>query len=128
MPAMVRPEERFDEAIGHFLNMLPIRSELNPADTFSGFISKLQLTILDGLDHAPYPFPKMVRICIFLESSRFTGISNCFFYQNFLQSGSYQSLLSRYADFFSVDFVDCIHQEGEYKLVFELWETEEKWS
>lgn len=62
------------------------------------------------------------------QSSRFTGISNRFFYQNFLQSGSYQSLLSRYADFFSVDFVEYIHQEGEYELVFELWETEEKWS
>lgn len=26
MPAMVRPEERFDGVVGHFLNMLPIRS------------------------------------------------------------------------------------------------------
>ncbi|MCV2515295.1 amino acid adenylation domain-containing protein [Bacillus subtilis] len=127
MPAMVRPEERFDDAIGHFLNMLPIRSELNPADTFSSFISKLQLTILDGLDHAAYPFPKMVRDLNIPRSQTGSPVfQTAFFYQNFLQSGSYQSLLSRYADFFSVDFVEYIHQEGEYELVFELWETEEK--
>ncbi len=35
-------------------------------------------------------------------------------------------MLSRYDDFFSVDFIERIHQEGEYELVFELWETEEK--
>lgn len=129
IPAMVRPEERFDASIGHFLNMLPIRSELNPADTFSEFISKLQLTMLDGLDHAAYPFPKMVRDLNAPRSQTGSPIfQTAFFYQNFLQSGSYQNLLSRYDDFFSVDFIERIHQEGEYELVFELWETEEKWS
>ncbi|MCY8320675.1 amino acid adenylation domain-containing protein [Bacillus inaquosorum] len=127
VPAMVRPEERFDASIGHFLNMLPIRSELNPADTFSDFISKLQFTMLDGLDHAAYPFPKMVRDLNVPHSQTGSPVfQTAFFYQNFLQSGSYQSLLNRYADFFSVDFVERIHQEGEYELVFELWETEEK--
>ncbi|MCO4850729.1 non-ribosomal peptide synthetase [Bacillus vallismortis] len=127
MPAMVRPEERFDASIGHFLNMLPIRSELNPADLFSEFVTKLQFTMLDGLDHAAYPFPKMVRDLNIPRSEAGSPVfQTAFFYQNFLQSGSYQNLLSRYADSFSVDFVEHIHQEGEYELVFELWETEEK--
>ncbi|TYS11712.1 amino acid adenylation domain-containing protein [Bacillus subtilis] len=126
MPAMVRPEERFDASIGHFLNMLPIRSELNPADIFSEFVAKLQFTMLDGLDHADYPFPKMVRDLNIPRSEAGSPVfQTAFFYQNFLQTGSYQNLLSRYADFFSVDFVERIHQEGEYELVFELWETEE---
>lgn len=34
--------------------------------------------------------------------------------------------MSNYKDSFSVDFVESIHQEGEYELVFELWEEEEK--
>ncbi|WP_276736066.1 non-ribosomal peptide synthetase [Bacillus sp. (in: firmicutes)] len=127
MPAMVRPEERFDASIGHFLNMLPIRSELNQEDIFNEFMSKLQLTMLDGLDHAAYPFPKIVRDLNIPRSQTGSPVfQTAFFYQNFLQSGSYQNLLSRYADFFTVDFVEHIHQEGEYELVFELWETEEK--
>ncbi|MEG7378241.1 amino acid adenylation domain-containing protein [Bacillus subtilis] len=126
MPAMVRPEERFDASIGHFLNMLPIRSKLNPEDIFSEFVAKLQFTMLDGLDHADYPFPKMVRDLNIPRSEAGSPVfQTAFFYQNFLQTGSYQNLLSRYADFFSVDFVERIHQEGEYELVFELWETEE---
>ncbi|MFT0802662.1 amino acid adenylation domain-containing protein [Bacillus swezeyi] len=127
MPAMVRPEERFDSSIGHFLNMLPIRSELKAAETFSEFVSRLQFTILDGLDHASYPFPKMVRdLNISRQQAGSPVFQTAFFYQNFLQSGSYQSLLSGYKDSFSVDFVGGIHQEGEYELVFELWEEEEK--
>ncbi|MEC1645619.1 non-ribosomal peptide synthetase [Bacillus halotolerans] len=127
MPAMVRPEERFDSSIGHFLNMLPIRGELKAAETFSEFVSRLQFTILDGLDHAAYPFPKMVRdLNISRQQAGSPVFQTAFFYQNFLQTGSYQSLLSKYKDSFSIDFVESIHQEGEYELVFELWEEEEK--
>ncbi|MCI4171113.1 condensation domain-containing protein, partial [Bacillus spizizenii] len=76
-----------------------IRSELNPADTFSEFISQLQLTMLDGLDHAAYPIPKMVRDLNAPRSQTGSPIfQTAFCYQNFLQSGSNQNLFSRYSD------------------------------
>lgn len=126
MPAMVRPEERFDSLIGHFLNMLPIRSEVKGTKTFSEFVHTLQLTLLDGLDHASYPFPKMVRdLNIPRHQAGSPVFQTAFFYQNF-QSASYQNMFRQYEEFFSVDAVEGIHQEGEYELVFELWEEEEK--
>ncbi|QUF67160.1 non-ribosomal peptide synthetase [Bacillus atrophaeus] len=126
MPAMVRPEERFDSLIGHFLNMLPIRSEVKGTKTFSEFVHTLQLTLLDGLDHASYPFPKMVRdLNIPRHQAGSPVFQTAFFYQNF-QSASYQNMFRQYEESFSVDAVEGIHQEGEYELVFELWEEEEK--
>ncbi|MCI4170660.1 condensation domain-containing protein, partial [Bacillus spizizenii] len=85
----------------------------NQADTFSEFISKLQVRMLVGLDHAAYPFPKMVWDLNAPRSQTGSPIfQTAFFYQNFIQSGSYQNLLSRYSYFLSVDFIDRIHQVG----------------
>ncbi|MDU0812757.1 non-ribosomal peptide synthetase [Bacillus siamensis] len=122
MPAMVRPEERFDGVIGHFLNMLPIRSRAGRKETFADFVQKVQDAVLDGLDHSFYPFPKMVRDVHATPRQNGSPIfTNAFFYQNFLQHSSYQSMLDEYKEF-SCEFVKGIHQEGEYDLVFELWE------
>ncbi|QBG56188.1 non-ribosomal peptide synthetase [Bacillus amyloliquefaciens] len=122
MPAMVRPEERFDGVIGHFLNMLPIRSRAGRKETFADFVQKVQDAVLDGLDHSFYPFPKMVRDVHAKPRQNGSPIfSNAFFYQNFLQDSSYQSMLDEYNEF-SCEFVKDIHQEGEYDLVFEMWE------
>lgn len=122
MPAMVRPEERFDGAVGHFLNMLPIRSRAGRKETFADFVQKVQDAVLDGLDHSFYPFPKMVRDVHAKPRQNGSPVfSNAFFYQNFLRHSSYQSMLDEYKEF-SCEFVKDIHQEGEYDLVFEMWE------
>ncbi|WP_446476152.1 amino acid adenylation domain-containing protein [Bacillus velezensis] len=122
MPAMVRPEERFDGVVGHFLNMLPIRNRAGRKETFADFVQKVQDAVLDGLDHSFYPFPKMVRDVHAKPRQNGSPVfSNAFFYQNFLQHSSYQSMLDEYKEF-SCEFVKDIHQEGEYDLVFEMWE------
>ncbi|MBT2575230.1 amino acid adenylation domain-containing protein [Bacillus sp. ISL-51] len=122
MPAMVRPEERFDGVIGHFLNMLPIRNRVNRKEPFAQLVKKVQDTVLDGLDHSFYPFPKMVRdVNVKPQQIGSPIFTTAFFYQNFLQNTSYQSMLDQYEEF-SCEFVKDIHQEGEYDLVFELWE------
>ncbi|TCS93648.1 non-ribosomal peptide synthetase [Hazenella coriacea] len=126
MPVMVRPEERFDQLIGHYLNMIPIRSRIPETGSFLEFVNQLQLTVLDGLDHAPYPFTRMIRdLNIPRNQVGFPIFQTAFYYQNFLQSTSYKKMLSQYENTVSVDFVEGIHQEGEFELVFELWDEED---
>ncbi|GER89935.1 hypothetical protein KDW_40970 [Dictyobacter vulcani] len=126
MPVMVRPEERFDTLIGYFLNMLPIRGRVLRTESFVTFLNTLQLTLLDGLDHAPYPFPRMVRALNMAHTPSAAPLFRAaFFYQNYLQSISYKEMFSQYKPLFSVDFVEGIHQEGEYELVFELLDEED---
>ncbi|GAF07307.1 long-chain-fatty-acid-CoA ligase [Paenibacillus pini JCM 16418] len=126
MPVMTRPEERFESMIGNFLNMLPIREKIRDQATFEEFIQNLQYTLLDGLDHAVYPLPRMVQN----RNKSFPGGSQLFqtaFYsQNFQQSTSYKQLIHEYAPDSSIEFVDGLHQEGEYELIFELWDEDDR--
>ncbi|MBU9710067.1 amino acid adenylation domain-containing protein, partial [Paenibacillus sp. AK121] len=127
MPVMVRPEERFDQLIGYFVNMLPIRSQVLETETFLDFMKKLQMTVVNGMDHAPYPFPALVRA---LNVPRLLASSpvfqTVFSYQNYLQTSSLQQLCAPYSDSFTVELVEEIHQEGEYELVLELLEQEQE--
>ncbi|MGG4217621.1 amino acid adenylation domain-containing protein, partial [Paenibacillus jamilae] len=127
MPVMVRPEERFDPLIGYFVNMLPIRSQVSETETFLDFIKKLQMIVVNGMDHASYPFPTLVRALnvprLLASSPVFQAV---FSYQNFLQTSSLQQLCAPYRDSFVVELVEEIHQEGEYELVMELLEQEEE--
>lgn len=125
MPVMVRPEQRFDKAIGLFLNMIPIRSQAKLDLPFLDFIHHVQLTVLDGLDHASYPFSRIVGDSSSLGHRLGSSLLQAaFFYQNFFHSTSYREIFSQHKDLFSVDLVREIHQEGEYPLVFELWEED----
>ncbi|WP_226001895.1 non-ribosomal peptide synthetase, partial [Paenibacillus sp. BJ-4] len=127
MPTMVRPEQRFDKLIGYFVNMLPIRSQMSETETFLDFMKKLQLTVVNGMDHASYPFPALVRelnVPSMLTSS--PVFQAVFSYQNFLQNSSFQQLCMPYKNIFFVELVEEIHQEGEYELVLELLEQEEE--
>ncbi|RTZ31355.1 amino acid adenylation domain-containing protein, partial [Paenibacillus polymyxa] len=127
MPVMVRPEERFDQLIGYFVNMLPIRSQVSETETFLDFMKKLQITVVNGMDHAPYPFPALVRALNVPRLQASSPVFQAVFsYQNFLQTSSLQQLCAPYSDSFTVELVEEIHQEGEYELVLELLEQEEE--
>ncbi|MCY9076593.1 condensation domain-containing protein, partial [Bacillus inaquosorum] len=61
VPTMGRPEDSFESIIGYFINMMAVRSKNIGSQPFTAFIRELQLTMADGLDHAAYPFPALVR-------------------------------------------------------------------
>ncbi|MDQ0497108.1 non-ribosomal peptide synthetase, partial [Paenibacillus brasilensis] len=127
MPVMVRPEQRFDQLIGYFVNMLPIRSRMSATETFLDFMKKLQTTVADGMDHASYPFPALVRELNVPRTQTSSPVFQATFsYQNFLQTSSFQQLCKSYKNIFFVEWVEDIHQEGEYELVLELQEQEEE--
>ena len=48
--------------IGYFLNMLPIRSRLEPDQSFGYVLSQLKQTLRDAFAHADFPFEQMVKI------------------------------------------------------------------
>src|SRR5262249_61545341 len=60
-PTVGRPQERFDAMVGYCINMMALRSQIDGRRTFAHFVRELELTLVDGLDHAAYPFPALVR-------------------------------------------------------------------
>jgi polyketide synthase PksN len=123
MPAMGRPEERFDSQIGYFVNMLPIRSRVSAEQSFAQLLQELQLTVVDGLDHGMYPFPAIVRE---LNTDRARTDSpifqTAFVYQNFLPETSLKTGDDQSQTALRIDFIAEIHQEGEFEFGLEIFD------
>lgn len=123
MPAIVRPQAQFDSLIGYFINMIPIRSQDLGNKSFSTFLQELQLNMADSLDHVSYPFPVLVRE---LNVPRTPGIPPvfqvAFFYQNLSQTTSFRDILTGYDRTLPLEFIEEIHQEGEYEFALETLE------
>ncbi|MFG0214768.1 amino acid adenylation domain-containing protein, partial [Brevibacillus porteri] len=125
MPTMGRPEERFDSLIGYFVNMIPIRSQVTGEKSFSQFIRELQLTLIDGLDHAVYPFPAMVREANIPRLHGNSPVFDIIFtYQNFLQSQNLQRFYDECQNKLAIELMEGVHQEGEYEFELEVFEQE----
>ncbi|WP_316234768.1 non-ribosomal peptide synthetase [Bradyrhizobium sp. SZCCHNR1020] len=119
VPTMGRPEERFEKLIGHFVNMIAIRSRLKGDDCFSDLMRTVQVTLVDGLDHAEYPFPALVRELNVPRSERTPIFQVAFMYQD-------ESILRLDAGFpadgplATAQMIPGVNQEGEYELVLEV--------
>lgn len=52
------PELR--EQIGFFVNSLPLRLALDPAESFGGLLGKVRTAVIEGVTHQAYPFDRLV--------------------------------------------------------------------
>ncbi|WP_139492062.1 non-ribosomal peptide synthetase [Brevibacillus dissolubilis] len=122
LPTMGRPEERFESMIGYFINMIAVRSQGVGTQSFASFIRDLQMTVVDGIDHAAYPFPALVReLNVDRTTANAPVFQVAFLYQNFLQANHTQQIQEQYDDL-HIEFVDEVRQEGEFELSLEVYE------
>ncbi|GGS54976.1 hypothetical protein GCM10010206_15880 [Streptomyces cinerochromogenes] len=123
VPSMGRPDLAFADSVGYFVNMLPVRCGPREELTLAAHLRDLSLVLADGLDHAAYPFPRMVRdlnlrtdpatppvfqVSYVFQNQRMMHVSD-----EVLDLG-----LAR-----AVRFVEEISQEGEFKLHLEVLEN-----
>lgn len=59
-PVVGRSSSEFLEIVGHFVNMLPIRSDIVGKTSFTEHLLQTQKTVLEALDNQDFPFAKMV--------------------------------------------------------------------
>ncbi|MFA6173946.1 MAG: amino acid adenylation domain-containing protein, partial [Kiritimatiellales bacterium] len=123
MPEKGRSQERFDSAVGYFINMLPIRSRDLGQKPFAALIRDLQLTMTDALDHATYPFPVLVSDLGIAPTEDFAPVFKVAFeYQNVFSAGDLLTFQRQFQDALSITLIEEIAQEGEYELVLEVRE------
>lgn len=60
LPIAGRPRREDETEVGFYVNMLPLRNEVNPQESFIDFIKKLKGNFAEGLSHSQYPFAKIV--------------------------------------------------------------------
>ncbi len=102
--------------VGYFVDMLPVRSELDHQASFIAFAQGLQSRVLEGMANA-YPLPALVRALKIRPEAGVSPIFQvAFAYQDFADSVSTSDALS------SLEYVDEIAQEGEYEMLLEVAE------
>ncbi len=74
-PLAQRDAPETEKLAGFFLNMLPMRTQLNGTDTFAQFIQQIKNTVSGALSHGDYPFSKMLE---WAKTSRDTSMSPVF--------------------------------------------------
>ena len=115
MPVSGRPEDRFEETVGYFVNMLCIRSRIAGTQPVSGFLKELQLTVADAMDNGDYPFPALLKaLKIDRDPARSPLFQAVFAYQNFVQPGEAGGL--------------GIAQEGGQDLALEIYQGVDSFS
>jgi amino acid adenylation domain-containing protein len=55
------PESRFEQLLGYFSNLIPLRANLADNPTFSLFLRQVGQTVSDGFAHQAYPFPLLIQ-------------------------------------------------------------------
>ncbi|MCK9395481.1 MAG: amino acid adenylation domain-containing protein [Methylobacter sp.] len=119
MPTLGRPESRFDQAIGYFVNMVVIRSRVSGQQEVAGFLGDLQLTVADGLDNADYPFPALLKeLKADRDQARSPLFQAMFAYQNFIQPDDLTELNGAA----EAEFLSGINQEGSHDLALEVYQ------
>ncbi|TAL55533.1 MAG: hypothetical protein EPN89_00360, partial [Methylovulum sp.] len=119
MPTLGRPQRRFEALIGYFINMVVIRSRLSGETRFTELLKTLQLTVLDGLDHAALPFPVLVReLAVSRDQAMSPVYQVSFAYQNFARPLEHAET--------GIALVEGIHQEGEDELGLEVYEEKDR--
>lgn len=59
-PTTGRSKAEFENIVGDFINMLPLKSNISSNPSFRTYIKEVQATVLQALEHQDYPFGLMV--------------------------------------------------------------------
>ncbi|MHA7495548.1 non-ribosomal peptide synthetase, partial [Burkholderia pseudomallei] len=113
MPADARPSQRYRDALGFFVNMLPLRTRLAGETAVVAMLERVQRELVDAMA-MQYPFGALVRELGLQGAEDGAPMYRiAFMYQDFLAR-------LRFSD--DVEPIGEIRQAGEYELVLEVIE------
>lgn len=124
LPVIGRPQRRFDSVVGMFINLVVIRSELQPGQSFADFLKELRLRLIDGVNHGDYPFQAIVKYMKENHNMDITGLIQVdFTYQSFIRPNSFDD--SHFPPgILAFESLEGIHQEGTDEFGLEIIEAE----
>ncbi|WP_428243750.1 amino acid adenylation domain-containing protein [Gynuella sp.] len=114
-PTAGRPDSRFEQVFGYFMNMVVIKGELSGNPDIRTFLSQLNNTVMEALDHAHYPLIKLAEKCN--EHGKYHAhglIQTAFYFQNWVDKSQSTGLIR--------DIFPGVHQTGEFEITLEVVE------
>ncbi|KYC88117.1 non-ribosomal peptide synthetase [Bacillus amyloliquefaciens] len=122
IPTMGRPKLEFYQAVGYFVNTLPLRKVVNQDACYSDYLTELNYALAEAVDHSQYPFPCMVQDLDIQRNAQTPPVFQITYtYQN---KNLFQFPLDT-PTLGEIEFVEEIGQEGEFKLSLEVYEEKD---
>ncbi|MBL4658907.1 MAG: AMP-binding protein, partial [Alcanivoracaceae bacterium] len=119
-PSMGRPEAQFDEFIGYFVNLIPIRCQLHPHENFIDLLHRFKNDIYEALMHADYPLPELISA---LGDANQRG-DQPLFQTSFIWTVT-EHLKSESDSQLGLEIYPLLHESGEQNLSLEVITSEE---
>lgn len=83
MPTAGRTKKEFENSIGYYINMMITRTRVSEQMCFDELVKSIRQELLTGMEHAAYPFPKLLAdLDLDRSGSRETPFKVSFIYQN----------------------------------------------
>lgn len=60
MPTAGRPLQRHENSVGCYINLMIVRTQIRPEDSFLQLVKQIGANLAEGLDRAHYPFAKLM--------------------------------------------------------------------
>lgn len=117
-PIEGRPLQKYENSIGCYINLLITRINVTPDKIFTTLLQEVKESFIHGLDHAHYPFSKLVS-ALNLNVSQFqqNPLPVCYTYQNI-----FDGLLSNNTVLGNVEPVYDLYQETEDPYTLEVYD------
>jgi polyketide synthase PksN len=120
MPVMGRPTPEFDELIGYFINMVPLRTNCDDKLHINDYFRQVQGTLLDALYHSSYPFPLMLESLKNNSTGKNPIFQVSYAYQNFIRESDYENITL--FNELGIEEFSGINQVGGFDLGMEIIE------
>ncbi|MEU5186688.1 SDR family NAD(P)-dependent oxidoreductase [Streptomyces klenkii] len=123
LPAAGRPEARFRDVVGHFVNLLPIRCAVDGDATYGDLLQAVRRAVLGGLEHAAYPFPAIVRaLDVRRDGTRSPLVRTSLSFQNFEEAALFTDGPATGPGELRLRTFEGVRQQGEFELEAEIFQ------
>jgi len=114
-PSMGRPEAQFDNFVGYFVNLIPVRCQLQAHENFIDLLHRFKNEIYEALMHADYPLPELINA---LGDSNQRG-DQPLFQTSFIWTVT-EHLKSKHDSQLGLEIYPLLHESGEQNLSLEV--------
>jgi amino acid adenylation domain-containing protein len=127
-PTFGRGKPEFARIVGHFVNPLPLRTQVLASESFRGLLGRVRQTLLEAIDAQEYPLALIVeRLQPERDPSRLPLFDTFFVLQRFDQFREFEDLLTADGPSATADFgglrlrpYPLQQQEGQFDLALEM--------
>ena len=127
-PTYGRDQAEFSDVVGDFINMIPLRARISGDLNFREFLAQARQTVLEGIQHQDYPFPRLVeKLQPVRDPSRSPVFQTLFVLQKFKQLKGFEGFFTGSAGRLDwgglvIEPFSITQQEGQFELSLELVE------